>query len=308
VTLDLRRLGPGDAEAFASEMARAVAAGDMLASSDPVGAFVLKIFGVDPGQFAGAFDAGELVGFISPDFKIAVVRPDRRRQGIGRALVDVGLAMEREKGHRELLLGVVPGEPIGPMFLAATGFAFHSTVWDLDLPPDRAVPPPSWPAGHIGRLFDRSGDVERWVALFNAAFADHPTPLQLDPKLIAGALDDPDQDDGDTVLVEEVATGELVGFCACDVGRHDGVVSGHGELWSIGVRPDRQGRGLGRQLVRAGVQRAREIGVRELSLSVNGRNEGALGLYESEGFVRRRTRDRWARPVPVEGQVAGTRL
>jgi hypothetical protein len=31
--------------------------------------------------------------------------------------------------------------------------------------------------------------------------------------------------------------------------------------------------------------------------AVNARNESALGLYESEGFVRSRTRDRWARHV-----------
>ena len=98
------------------------------------------------------------------------------------------------------------------------------------------------------------------------------------------------------ILVEEAATGELVGFCATDPGRRDGRVADHGEIWAVGVRPDRQGRGLGRQLVRAGVERLRAIGVPNVSLSVNGRNEGALGLYESEGFVRSRTRDRWSRP------------
>ena len=303
MTVERRTLGPADADALAAEMARAVAAGDMLASSDPAGTFVLKVFDVDPGEFGGAFTAGELVGFIVPEFKIAVVRPDHRRRGIGRALVALGLGMERERGRPDLLLGVLPGEPVGTAFLEATGFGFHSTVWDLDLPPERSVAAPAWPDGLVMRPFDRTRDVERWVALFNAAFADHPTPLQLDPVLIAGALDDPDMADADTILVEDVASGDLVGFCACDVNRRDGVASTHGELWSIGVRPDRQGRGLGRQLVRAGVEYARSIGVREISLAVNGRNEGALGLYESEGFVRTRTRDRWARPVEAAAGI-----
>jgi mycothiol synthase len=269
----------------------------MLASSDPPGAFVMKAFVVNPGQFAGAFDGHELVGYVSPEFKIAVVRPDRRRQGIGRLLVETGLAMAAEKGHRELLMGVVPGEPVGPAFLSTTRFNYHSTVWDLDLPPDRAVPTPSWPDGLVGRPFDRERDVEPWVRVFNAAFADHPTPLQLDPQFIAAGLDDPDNEDADLTMVEEAASGEIVGFCAADVARREGVVGDHAELWAIGVRPDRQGRGLGRQLVRAGVERVRSIGVPNVSLSVNGRNESALGLYESEGFVRVRTRDRWARPV-----------
>ena len=122
--------------------------------------------------------------------------------------------------------------------------------------------------------------------------------------MIAAGLDDPDNVDADIVLVEEAATGELVGFCNCDMGRRDGKLGDHAELWSIGVRPDRQGRGLGRQLVRAGVERVRSLGIPNVGLSVNGRNESALGLYESEGFVRVRTRDRWSRPIePVEEAV-----
>lgn len=274
----------------------------MLASSDPVGAFILKVFAVDPAQFGGAFEGDDLVGFVAPEFKIAVVRPDRRRRGIGRVLAAFAQVMERDRGRPEVLLGVLPGEPIGTAFVTALGYAYHSTVWDLDLPPDRVVPAPAWPDGHVGRPFDRTRDLEPWVRVFNDAFAHHPTTLQLDPKLIAAGLDDPSFVDADTVLVEEVATGGIVGFCAADVRRTDGIPATLAELWAIGVRPDRQGRGLGRQLVRAGVERVRSIGVREVSLSVNARNDGALGLYESEGFVRSRTRDRWSRPVELAAE------
>jgi mycothiol synthase len=278
-------------------MARAIEAGDMLASSDPHGLFILKVFAADPGQFAGAFDDERLVGFIAPEFKIAVVSPERRREGIGRALVDRGIRMERDRGRRELILGVLPAEPVGTAFLGAVGMTYHSTVWDLDLPPGADVPRPAWPEGYRGRLFDRTRDLDDWVRVFNAAFADHPTPLQLNAKLIGPTLEDPDTDDGDIVLVEETATGELVGFCNIDAARREGTVAQTAELWGIGVRPDRQGRGLGRQLVRAGVERVHAMGIANVSLSVNARNESALGLYESEGFVRTRTRDRWSRPV-----------
>ena len=149
----------------------------------------------------------------------------------------------------------------------------------------------------MARSFDRERDVEPWVALFNAAFADHPTPLQLSPAFIARGLDDPDFVDADTIVVEEEATGELIGFCATDVQRHEGVHGTSAELWSIGVRPDRQGQGLGRQLVRAGVERVRSLGIVDAHLAVNARNASALGLYEDEGFVRSRTRERYARPV-----------
>jgi mycothiol synthase len=307
MTPELRLLTTDDTAALSSEMARAVEAGDMLASSDPVGAFVMKSFALDPGQFGGAFDGDVLVGFVSPEFKTVVVRPDRRRQGIGRTLVDFADGIVRAKGRPEQLQGVVPGEPIGQAFLEAIGFAYHSTVWDLDLPPDRPVGPPEWPDGLVGRPFAGAPDVEPWVRVFNAAFADHPTPLQLDATFVLAGLDDPDSDNGDVVVVEEAATGEPIGFCATDPGRRNGRVAEHGEIWAVGVRPDRQGRGIGRQLVRAGVERLRAIGVPNVSLSVNGRNAGALGLYESEGFVRSRTRDRWSRPVAAADAVAELR-
>jgi mycothiol synthase len=278
-------------------MGRAVGAGDMLASSDPHGLFVLKVFAADPTQFGGAFDGGDLVGFVSPNFKIAVVRPDRRHQGIGRALVDLGLSMSGAKGEPELIIGVLPGDGARHAFLQATGFGYHSTVWDLDLPVDAVVPRPAWPEGFVGRAFDRTRDLDAWIRVFNAAFADHPTPLQVDPKLVQATLDDPDNEDTDIVVVEATATGDIVGFCNCDMYRRDGKLGDHAELWSIGVRPDLQGRGLGRQLVRAGVENVRALGIPNASLSVNGRNESALRLYESEGFIRVRTRDRWSRPV-----------
>jgi mycothiol synthase len=274
----------------------------MLASSDPHAAFVLKGFAIDPGRFGGAFRDEALAGFVIPEFKVVVVQPKLRRQGIGRALVDLGLDMEGRRGRPELILGTLPGDLAATAFLKATGFGYHSTVWDLDLPTDANVQAPAWPEGYAGRPFDRTRDLEAWVRVFNEAFADHPTPLQLDPKSVAAGLADPDNVDADIVVLVETATGDLVGFCNCDPGRRDGKISDHAELWTIGVRPDRQGRGLGRQLVRAGVENVRRLGIPNVSLSVNGRNESALALYESEGFVRVRTRDRWSRPTRVASE------
>ena len=281
----VRRLSAADAEALGVEFERAKATGDMRASSDPDAAFFMKNFPVDPSLVGGAFVGDQLVGYISPEFKVVVVRPPERRRGIGRALVDLAFEMERDRGRPDVLLGVLPGDDEAKSFVRALGFRYHSTVWDLDLPRDHVVPPPVWPAGLVARPFERDRDPAAFVTLLNAAFADHPTPFHLDATTVAAILDDPDIRDEDTELLEDVATGELVGFWSSDVRRVDGVVQPHSEIWSIGVRPDRQGQGIGRQLLRSGVSHLRGIGVLDVSLAVNGRNEGALGLYESEGFA-----------------------
>jgi mycothiol synthase len=303
---EVRRLTADDLPALTREVDRARAAGEFRASSDDQANWFLTSFGLDPSIAGGALEDGDVVGFISPEYKVAIVRPSRRRQGIGRALVDLGLAMERDRGRSELLLGAVPGDDAAAAFLRATGFAVHSMLWDLDLPPAADVAAPAWPPGLEMRSFDRTRDLPGWIDLFNTAFADHATPLQLDASFIAAGFDDPAFEDADTGLVEDVTTGELVGFCATSPIRRDGAVVPHGEIWTIGVRPGRQGRGLGRQLLRWGVGRLRSIGVSDVTLAVNARNERALGLYESEGFVRSRTRERWARPVDGGPAMRGT--
>ena len=299
--VELRVLEPSDRARLQAELERARAAGEIRASSDPELTFTIQIFDVQPTRFGGAFDGEALVGFVAPELKIAVVHPERRRQGLGRRLIELALAMEGGRDRPELFMGSVPEDPGGAAFLHAAGFTFHSTVWDLELRADHPVPLPVWPRELVARSFDRSRDVETLPPVINTAFADHPTPIVMEEEILRASLDDPDILDEDAIVLEDRATGEIVGFCLADVRRQEGAVGEHGEIGMVGVRPDRQGRGYGRQLLRAGSHLLQAAGVRVVGLAVNGRNEGALRLYESEGFVRARTRDRWSRPVEPGG-------
>lgn len=85
-------------------------------------------------------------------------------------------------------------------------------------------------------------------------------------------------------------------------GRHtfvaeDGELLGYAELWrvppsfcrhvgelAIGVRPDAQGRGLGRRLMESVLERAEAIGIERLQLFMRSDNPRAYALYESLGF------------------------
>lgn len=58
-------------------------------------------------------------------------------------------------------------------------------------------------------------------------------------------------------------------------------------LWieNIAVRPERQGAGLGRQLLLLAEQKAREAGVSEIRLLTNGAFEANVSLYQKTGYV-----------------------
>ncbi len=62
------------------------------------------------------------------------------------------------------------------------------------------------------------------------------------------------------------------------------------ELLKVLVAPDHRGRGLGRQLLRAGLDRASDQGLARLLLEVRHDNLEALTLYRAEGFTVIHTR------------------
>jgi len=88
----------------------------------------------------------------------------------------------------------------------------------------------------------------------------------------------------DGMLVAEEG-GEIVGYVA--VGRATRLESNRhvADIRGLAVAPDHQGRGLGRALVEAALDAARERGARKVTLRVLGPNTAARALYESCGFV-----------------------
>ena len=74
---------------------------------------------------------------------------------------------------------------------------------------------------------------------------------------------------------------------------------------NLAVDPEYQNRGIGRQLLAAAVQRARERRYRRLSLHVAASNAPALHLYESAGFAREVTiRPPYRGPLGIPAFIA----
>jgi putative acetyltransferase len=84
---------------------------------------------------------------------------------------------------------------------------------------------------------------------------------------------------GGDILIARVGTASV--GCVALVPTGNGVY----ELSKMAVAPEAQGRGIGRKLLVAAIERARELGATSLFLGSNTKLASAVHLYESVGFT-----------------------
>jgi ribosomal protein S18 acetylase RimI-like enzyme len=136
---------------------------------------------------------------------------------------------------------------------------------------------------------------EELAALFTAGYEDYHVPISVDAatlSFMAAAWDY----DLDASRVARRA-GEPVGVCVLAVRGDEAWIGG------LGVVAAARRAGIGERLMTATLDRARELGVREVRLEVIRENERAIPLYERLGFRVTRELEVWSLPgatAPVE--------
>lgn len=130
------------------------------------------------------------------------------------------------------------------------------------------------------RPFRPGIDDTDWLSVNNRAFAwhreqGHLTQHDLDERMTE------DWFDKDGFLLHDV-DGSLAGFCWTKV--HHDADPPAGEIFAIAADPDMQGRGLGRDLVIAGLTYLAGLGLTDGLLYVDASNGPARKLYDKLGF------------------------
>jgi ribosomal protein S18 acetylase RimI-like enzyme len=138
--------------------------------------------------------------------------------------------------------------------------------------------------------------------LINAAYADYFVPMHLTADSMRSVDDLYDVDLARSVVAYERS--EPVGMALLSQRGDRGWVSG------VGVLPAWRRRSIGRLLMEAVLERAREAGIRQVALEVIAQNRAARALYAALGFVERRELLCWRRaadadvlPIPEERLV-----
>jgi mycothiol synthase len=251
----------------------------------------------NPGGVAVAVERGVLCGYVSPRHDDLTVHPDFRRRGHGRRLFAEGLRLAAEAGLTELSL-FVPRQDSAEGFARAMGMAYKSSLWRFELPSGTEVAGPAFPPDVAGRAFGEWLSIERYVALMNACFADHASPLWWTAEQIAYAHSQPGFDPRDVLLVAAAERpDEPVGFARTTLMSPDAAGRPSGEVRAIGLLPAWRGRGLGRELLRWSVAHLRSKSAGVVVLSVEAENDRAVELYLRHGFEPLVEWPHWTLPV-----------
>lgn len=231
---------------------------------------------------------------VSPTEAEFVVDPDARGAGLGTTLLERLLA----DAEGQLLIWAHGDHPAARALAASHGLTAVRELLHLRLPQIPASPEPMQvdDAGAAARrpapgvriqAFRPGTDDDAWVAVNARAFVHHPeqgrvTRADLDELLREDWFSADDflvAWDGDT----------MAGYCwlkvEADAGEDSTSQDSTGEFYVVGIDPAQQGRGLGRLLTEAGLDRLRQRGIHQSHLYVEGDNEAAVKLYRSLGFV-----------------------
>lgn len=222
--------------------------------------------------------AAPLAGYAQLDVRDGsvqlVVDPDQRRQGIGRALADRIIAADHPA-----LWWAFGDLPPARGLASALGLRVVRglLIMRLDVAGSGLTEAVGMPEGFVIDHF-KPADLDQLVAVNAAAFAHHPEQGALAAVDFEARMGEPWHRDTDLLVARQTTSGQLVGY-------HWTKVEGHeGEVYVIGVRPDVNGRGLGRALLEAGIIHMHNRGASSIDLYVEAANKRVVEMYRAAGF------------------------
>lgn len=214
-----------------------------------------------------------------------VVHPDARNRGIGTRLLETLLGSTLGSTPDPMLFWAHGDHPAARALAASHGLTPMRELLHLTGPvPDRELP------GSAAISAFRVGvDEDEWVALNHRTFAHHAEQGSVTRADLEQLESEAWFRADDFLILRDGAAGDggaMIGYCWVKIEPDAQEDGGSGEIYVLGVSPDRQGEKLGGLLLEAGLARMRARGIDKADLYVEGDNASALSLYRSRGFTQ----------------------
>ncbi len=281
------------------EILRLIEAATEIEGHRPVGEHKYSHLRVGAAGWVGvlAYDDDRLAGYAHTRWNAAgdvprmavevVVHPDYYPTDVARLVLSESRSVLARAGGGLMYLWVHRVEDAEATLARRLGFAIQRQLAfmtrDLAEPPR----PPRLPDGVELRAYRPDLDDGEFLRVNNAAFAGHPENGGWDVgELAERRKRDWFEADG---LLMAWRGDRCVGFHWTKWHAHDSdETPAHepvGEVYVLAVAPEAQDAGLGRALLLAGLRHLHARGCRQAILYVDCASEGAVKLYESEGFT-----------------------
>lgn len=198
-----------------------------------------------------------------------VVHPEYRKKGVFKALLSLAVDQWRTRKTEFMLLLSDSKSSSGISFIESTEAEYDHTEYDMTLS-DRIYNDMS---GLSKRLVLRatenkdSEEISRQNALYFNESMEEQEPLDIEGEKRRGFH----------IFIAELDS-KPIGKT------HLHIANGEGGIFGLGVVPDQRGKGFGRELLIASVEKLKELGADKIFLQVDAENENALSLYKSAGF------------------------
>lgn len=295
-------VAPADVAVLRDLAERAAAADDRLAFDDSVwreltdpGARTAIVLALESGRPVAAAVLSPAEGSDRDRFNVELVTAAADPQRAV-TLLEAAAAHIRAAGGRRLQLWVLAADPADDRVAAGAGLAPERELWQMRV----ALPlaeEPRWPGGVRVGSFRPGVDEAAWLVANNRTFAADPDQGGWTDTELRRREDEPWFDPAGFLVARD--DHGIAGFCWTKI--HPAAPPGEpdplGEIYVIGVDPDRRGIGLGRALTVGGLASLHGRGTPVGMLYVDASNGPAVGLYRALGFTVSRVDRAYLRSV-----------
>jgi mycothiol synthase len=230
-----------------------------------------------------------IVGYMDIEAEMAIgrvvldcrVHPEHRRRGLATELLNRAINRSKELGVKVAHVNIGEDNMVAGRILSELGFSLVRRFLELRLDIGRVAGLGIHPAMEFCYL--QPGEEDKLTEVQNRAFAGtwgyNPNTVEK----IAFRINSSTCSWQDIILIYE--GNKAIGCCWTGTSCEEGIPSlGKGRIHMLGVDPGYRGKGIGRELMMAGLARLKRRGLGVAELTVDSENKTARGLYESLGF------------------------